>query len=616
MTTNLSANKMKNFTMFPLRPLVASLTAAALVSLSGCATYVGVTPDGYESSGDGFRYNGLTMVKMSRSVAGTTDDLIIRTKADKTAADDLMKFYQQKAVSALTAGDAQAFAVARNLGAKIARSRLEQSLAASRFLESLANKKDGSAAIPSGGSVYLPNDVFDSTMKANGKKRADADDLIQLMESYALIPVSLQGGVAVADAGSIVGALGAMGSAARLIKNEQAERIAKMPSIADLQVGDAYAAKDSAGNRYFVERTPDGIVLHNPGSSPQIVNLDQLKYMPTIEAPSQLRRDAARITANINEAQMSVLREGLSRGRGFGVWSIAPNVLHYEGGGTRYYLDPQGHKSIEDNVEARKAYKTNPAYKLAVDMSDSSVFSSPLYLNFKNNYCKGGSTWHEFNGEFMNKRTLACVDGRGAIVYSKTFLVDNEFRTQSWNSLLNDKRLVAELKGIENNAKTLSAAAAFIPAVGNIDGATKCAGLPAVTTMAYRFSQNMDGRYDQLKQYVGDLIPAEDSPSAVETSLDCAQAIGGFGVGMKGLSKATRKMKIDSTFASDDYKRTASVLKMFDTDLISKYSVPEALSLVQDKITSPNALFMFKAFYDSTQRMNNLNGLASAIMAN
>lgn len=598
-----------------VKPHIAILATGAVIAIAGCATYVGVTPEGYEPSGDGFRFNGLTLVKMKRKDSGVADDLIIRSKADKKAADDLIKFYEKKAWSALASADAQEFAVARYLGAKVARMRLEQSLATDIFLDNLTSKKDGSAAIPAGGSVYLPNDVFDSTMKPNGKKRADADDFIQLMESYASIPVSRQGGVAVADAGSFVGALGALGSAARLIKNEQAEQIAKMPSIADLQVGDAYAAKDSAGNRYFVERTPDGIVLHNPGSSPQIVNLDQLKYMPTIEAPSQLRKDAARITANINEAQMSVLREGLSRGRGFGVWSVAPNVLHYEGGGTRYYLDPQGRKSVEDKVEARKAYRTNPAYKLAVDMSDSSVFSSPLYLNFKSNYCKGGSTWHEFNGEFMNKRTLACVDGRGSIVYSKSFLVDNEFRTQSWNSLLNDRRLVDELKGIENKAKTISAVAAFIPAVGNVDGATKCAGLPALTTMAYRYSQNIDGRYDQLKQYVGDLIPVEDSPSAAETSLDCAQTVGGLASGISSLSKVARKAKVDATFASDDYKRVAAALKVFETHLVGKYSIPEALSLVDSKITSHNALIMFRAFYDQAQSVSKFSALASALIA-
>ena len=607
---------MKNPSRYFLRPLVATLAAAAVVLLTGCATSVGVKPEGYESSGDGFRYNGLTLVKMNRSDSGVADDLIIRTKADKAAADNLIKFYDTKAWWALKSGDTQAFVVARHLGAKVARARLEQSLATDGFLYSLASKKDGSAAIPAGGSVYLPDNVFDSTMKPNGKKRADAEDFIELMESYAAVPVSVQGGVAVAAAGELFGALGALGSAARSLKNDQDERTAKMPSLGSLQVGDAYAARDSAGNRYFVERTPDGIVLHNPGNSPQVVNLDQLKYMPTLEAPSQLRKDAARIVANINDAHDVVLREGLSRGRGFGVWSVAPNVIYYAGGGSRYFLDVQGRKSMVDEPEARTAYKTNPAYKLAVDMTDDRVFSTPMFVAFRNQYCKGGGTLHEYNGANMNKRTFACLDGRGNVTYSKTFLVDNEFNTQSWNSLLNDKRMVDELKGIEDKAKTISAIAAFIPGVGNVDGATKCAGLPALTTMTYRYTQNRDGRYDQLKQYVGDLIPAEDSPSAVATSLDCAQAVGGFGIGMNGISKGARKMKIDSTFASDDYKRTAEALKLFDTNLVARYSLPDALSLVQDKMTSSNALMMFKGFYDSAQNMNNLSALASAIATN
>lgn len=601
---------------FSLKPYIAIFFTGAVVSMAGCATHVGVKPEGYESSGDGFRYNGLTLVKMNRSDNGVADDLIIRTKADKEAADNLIKFYEKKAWSALNSGDAQAFAVARHLGAKVARARLEQSLATDRFLDSLASKKDGSAAIPAGGSVYLPDNMFDSTMKPNGKKRADAEDFIELMESYAAVPVSVQRGVSVAAAGEVFGAIGALGSAARALKNDQDERSAKMPSLGSLEVGDAYAARDSAGNRYFVERTPDGIVLHNPGNSPQVVNLDQLKYMPTLEAPSQLRKDAARIVANINDAHDVVLREGLSRGRGFGVWSVAPNVIYYAGGGSRYFLDTQGRKSMVDEPEARTAYKTNPAYKLAVDMTDDRVFSTPMFAAFRNQYCKGGGTSHEYNGANMNKRTFACLDGRGNVTYSKTYLVDNEFNTQSWNSLLNDKRMVDELKGIEDKAKTISAIAGFIPGVGNVDGATKCVGLPALTTMTYRYTQNRDGRYDQLKQYVGDLIPAEDSPSAVATSLDCAQAVGGFGIGMNGISKGARKMKIDSTFASDDYKRTADALKMFDTNLIAKYSLPDALSLVQDKMTSSNALMMFKGFYDSAQNMNNLSGLASAIATN
>lgn len=599
-----------------LKPHIAALATGAAIWGAGCGTYVGVTPEGYESSGDGFRFNGLVLVKMNRKDSGVADDLIIRSRADKKAADDLIKYYEKKAWSALARTDAQEFAVARYLGAKVARARLEQSLATDMFLDSLASKKDGSAAIPAGGAVYLPNDVFDSSLKPNGKKRADADDFIQLMESYASIPVSMLGGIALADAGTAVGAVGALGSAARAIKNDQAERIAQMPSLADLQVGDAYAAKDSAGNRYFVERTVDGIVLHNPGRSPQVVNLDQLKYMPTIEAPSQLRKDAARITANINEAQMSVLREGLSRGRGMGVWSVAPNVLFYAGGGANYYLDPQGRKSLVDEVEARTAYKTNPAYKLAIDMTDRSVFSTQLFLNFQSQYCKGGSTWHEYNGEYMNKRTLACLDGRGNALYSKTFLVDNEFRTQSWNSLLNDKRLVDELKGIEDKAKAISAIAAFLPVLGNADGATKCVGLPALTTMAYRYSQNREGRYEQLKQYVGDLIPLEDSPSAAETSLDCTQTAGGVVRGISSLSKVARKSKVESAFASDDYKKVAAALKLFETHLVEKYSIPEALSLIDTKITSHNAAIMFRAFYDQAQRVSKFSALASALIAN
>jgi len=606
---------MKTSCLPSLRPVAAALASIALLSLTGCASFVGTTPDGLESTGETFRYNGLTLVKMKRTDdSQLSNNLVLRSKSDKDAADGLIKYFNKQAASALSSGDGEAFAVARYISSKLARTRLEQAFASQSFLSSLASNKDGSASIPAGGSVYLPNEVYDSTrpVKSSGK-RADADRFIDMMELHASAPVRFTDGVAVADAGSVNGAISAFGALARTVKNERAEQLAKIPSLADLNVGDSFAAKDGAGNRYFLEKTPDGLVLHNPSSGAQLVNLDQLKFMPTIEAPSQLRKDASWIIKNINAAHNEVQQEGVSIGRGLGVWSAAPNVIVYAGGGLRYFIDTQGRKTKIDDPEARNAYKTNAPYRLAVDLTDGRSLRTPQFQEFRGKYCRGSAAQHEFGGDYVNKETLACLDSKGNVTYSKTFLIDNDFKSQSWSSILNDKSLVKELNGIENFSKLAEALVGIIPFAGNVDAGSRCATGTSLSTFLVNNYSSRASRYATLKQYVGDLIPQEESPSDLIASMDCAQAVGGVGSAMRGMTKAARALQVNNTLTSPSYRAAADTLKLFDSDLIQRRSYSEALSLTSDKLNSPTAAYMFKMFYDKMQNMNNLSDVAKAI---
>lgn len=609
-TTYLKMTNKKN--SFALRPITVSLAVASLLTLAGCATQTGMGSDNYQNTGRVFRYNGLTVEQVNK----TGGARIASGAADKTAANDLIKYYAKEAWQALDRGDAEAFAVARHLGSSLTKERLEQAAATQSFISSLANNRDGSGMLPAGSRVYLPNNVFSETVSGGkrsgraGDRRVDVDRFIEMMEEYASAPVDFQESVALAAADNVSGVIGILNAGARLMATPKQADTQRIPGLSDIKPGDAYAAKDSNGNRYFIERTNEGIILHNPGSAPQKVSLDQLNFMPTIEAPSQVRMNAVPIVKNINAVQNDILRTERIKGR---IWSVAPNIIYVQGSSSQYFLDARGNKTTVDMPEARSAYKTNPAYKMAIEMTDSRYVTDRLAQGFKQQYCNGVSIWNEFSGEHLNRRTLACIDGNGMFTYSKTFLVDNDMVTQSWNTLLSDKKMVDELRKIDGGVKLAEAMAAFVPGLSNLDGAARCVGAPSATATAYRSIFVQSDRYNSLKQYVGDMVP-KDTPSTVGMALDCAQGVGGVGVAMRGLTKAAQTAKIEGMFASQKYQDATAALRSFDTAILPGGSIAESVAVMQRGFGSTAAATMVKRFYDGTQHSNNYYGLAEAAM--
>lgn len=257
-TPNPMKNKNHN-----LRPVVLILAAASVFTLSACGPTVGLRADGYENTGDVFRFNGLTVEKVNKANGFRTAG----SAQDKTAANELIKYYEKQSWAALKKGDGEAFAVARYLGAKLTRERLEQVVATRAFVVSLADKRDGSGMLPAGGRVFMPNNIYEQSLKpakhsaSRSDRRVDVDRFIDLMEAYAATPVEFERSVAVASAGDVSGILGAVSAGLRMVADSNRAENAKIPGIQEIKVGDAYAAKDQEGNRYFIERTAEGIIL-------------------------------------------------------------------------------------------------------------------------------------------------------------------------------------------------------------------------------------------------------------------------------------------------------------------------------------------------------------------
>lgn len=576
--------------------------------LGGCNSVMLLTPNGYESTNETFRYNNLTLVRMQPTKGSpNVEKWALRSQQDKDSADQLIKFYDRVAWSALEKGDAQAFAVARYLGSKLTKARIEQAASTQGFISSLLANKDGTATISGGGKVYFPDEFVAAPAQASQpKNRASIDDFIEVMATATSIPLNFSNAVAMAGQGDIGGLIGQTNDIAHTVGDEQRAKTMATPKLSDLKEGDVYAASDSSGNRYFIERVANGIVLHNPRSGAQKVNLDQLNFMPSIETPSQLRKDASRIVSNINLSHRVTQLESIRSGRGADVWSIAPNIL-YSQVGKRYFLDAQGRRIAYDDPESKKAYKNNQAYRLAIDMTSEEELHSPLFKAFRAEYCSTTPTTNvEWSGEFLNKKTLSCIDSKGNAIFSKTYLIDNKMQVHSWGTILKDQQMASRLRQIEDFARLMDAAGSFLPGLSNIDGALRCAGATSLSTYIAR---NSYSDYESLRRYVGQLVPP-DTPSSIDNAFDCAQGVG-LPVALSKLPKAVRTTKIEGLMGSAAYKETSAALQVFDNNLKGSKSVD--LTTIAQIVNSDPAAQLLSGFYNKADKSNNFFNLAQAL---
>lgn len=311
-------------TRFHLRPVAAAILIAAL---TGCAT-TGPNQNVFYGTGNSFRMNGLLVSELQADTFGPgVSRLTVKSRADGEAMDKLIGFYATKATEAVAKGDTEAFAVAWHLSKKLASARLEQLAGTEVFVNNLAKTKNGIGSLPGGARVFLPNTLYDDSTSAPAKKKRASIDEFMLEAADVLAGFTPNWGAApkmAALGDSVKGLLGSVGTVSA------SEQRLDATALGSMAVGSAYSVRDSLGNKYIVEKSADGIILHNPDSAPTKVDLNQLNFMPILEKPEQYRYEAARIVRNINALFEDALKYeansqgGLSIG---GHHSVAPNQI-------------------------------------------------------------------------------------------------------------------------------------------------------------------------------------------------------------------------------------------------------------------------------------------------
>lgn len=583
-----------------LRPISLSLLVASLV---GCAT-TGPGQNVFMGTGNSYRMNGLLVSELEADSLGVgASRLTIKSRADADAADKLVRLYADKAAKAAATGAASDFAVSWHLAKNIAQSRIEQTVATEMFMSDLGSRKDGIASLPGGGRVFLPKTLYDAAPE--GRKRVSLEDLM-----FGEVGVAMD--EAPNWAGTIkVAALGnALGSLLNQVSTTEPDQQSNKGVLGAMKVGTAYSARDSLGNKYIVEKTANGIVLHNPGRAPTKVDLAQLNYMPQLDRPEQYRYQAAKIVEKINSEIQAAFTHDLKRSAAVGLggyFSLPPNGFQL--GDQVGYMSTDGSYSAGEQPAVRKLYSTDRAFKTAVDLtSKENLYNDGIFLNFRSN-C-GAFALRVRHGDALEYATYTCRDAKNNVTYSRTYVLGNGFSAQNWDSMLKDRSYVAKMKANANAAKFAEAVAAFIPFYGNFEGLARCAGLPSPS--AFVTAAVMDSRIEKDVRRMVSYTPEKETPSTVGTALDCAQGVASVANMRKLASAGDRALSLNKIFSSPDYIETTKLLGLLDTKMHTKAQLSE-VAAITDKFASPSAAFVGKLFYDKLQQSNDIVGLASAI---
>lgn len=608
------------------RPIKATVlaVAVAVAALSvGCATTSGPNQSLFYGTGNSYRQNGLLITELQANSLGRgVSRITIRDKTDASAIDALIKFYNRKAIEAVATKDAEQFAVAWSLSKKLVTARMEQELASQAFINDLLQQGNGQAALPGGARVFLPTSLYaddttsrtsapDTPAKPRGKKgMPDKRSAIEtLMDTVAELemPASYEGApVQVAALGGLAGLLNGIDAGSPKGGDERPRMTASV--IEGMKEGTAYAVSDSIGNKYIVEKTRDGLVLHNPDGAPTKVDLKQMNFMPIWEKPAAYRYEAAVIYKNMN----AHLHDKWATDRRLGVRATLPPNRFYINGKEDGYVNTDGTFSAVESQAIKAAYSTNTAYKMVVDRASvQSMDADPIFTDFRAN-CSG-ITWRDYHGETLEYVTYSCFDQRTrAVTYARTFVLSNSMKVQSWDSMLKDQSFKDTLKSAHNRGKLLEAAAGFVPLVGNLDAGFRCAGLDSAIyrwTNGY-FAQSVSADVRKYVKY----SPEIDTPSAMNTALDCAQAVAGVASAGNKLTRAAQLLGIEGMVTTPAYQNAMQIMGMLDTKFV--YSNKEAIEIIDTSLqfSSPTTAFMAKVFYDKMQQWNNLSGAAEAII--
>lgn len=588
--------------------VIFTTLALSVVNLTGCAT-TGPGQNVFYGTGTNFRMNGAFFSELQPDSLGAgVSRLTVKSSADAAALDELTIFYTRSALRALEKKDTELFAVNWFIAKKLAAARMEQLAAAQSFKNALLANRNGTAKLAGGGRVFLPNHLYDVPAK-----RAALDFEIEpaavaavgfdwsSAPKVAAVGDALRGLLAgVANTGNGNG--GGYGSGERMSRD-----------MADqMKIGSAYAVQDSLGNKFIIEKTNDGIVLHNPDSKPTLIDLNQVNFMPILDRPSPTRLNAARLVANMDRVFDNALADAAARRQNtFGIsnyHTVAPN--NFVLGDRRAFVDANGNATAVDDPAVRNRYKSDAVFKYAVDLqSYENLQNDPLYQQMRAT-CQY-MAWRNHYGDALEYVRYSCIRPDNTVTYSRTYVIGNDYTTQSWDSLAKDKRYREDLQNADKSARVAEALTAFLPLIGDVDAAMRCGDSSSLTYMLTNgyFARNIN---DDVRKAVR-FVPEEDNPSAVGKALDCAQGVGGIGAVRRGVTVGSKLLRFDNVATSKAYKDTTAMMGLFESRIHDASNIDKVLAEVKG-FSSPDAAFVAKMFYDGIQTTNDIGNLAERVV--
>lgn len=587
---------------------IAALAVSAAY-LSGCAT-VGPNQNVFYGTGTNFRMNGAFFSELQPDSLGVgVSRLTVKNSADVAALDELTIFYTRSALRALEKKDAELFAVNWFIAKKLAAARMEQLAAGQSFRTALLANRNGTAKLAGGGRVFLPRNLYEVQAK---RAALDFDSEPAALASVgfdwasapkvAAVGDALRGLLAgVANPGNDTGSGYGYGSGERMTRD-----------MADqMKIGSAYAVQDSLGNKFIIEKTNDGIVLHNPDTKPTLIDLNKVNFMPILDRPSANKVNAAGLVARMNRVLDEAIAESASRRQNtFGVFNyhtVAPN--NFVLGDRRAFIDANGNATAVDDPAVRARYKTDAVFKYAVDLNSyDNLENDPIYQQMRST-CQY-MAWRNHYGNALEYVRYSCTRPDNTVTYSRTYVIGNDYKTQSWDSLAQDKRYRDALDQADKSARVAEAVAAFLPLLGDVDGAMRCADMPSLTYLVANTFLNRNINDDVRKSI--QFAPEADNPSAVGKALDCAQGVGGVANVRRGLTAGSNLLRFESVAATKSYKDTTAMMSMLDSRIPTARNIEKLMDEAR-QFSSPDAVFAAKLFYDGLQNSSNLATLAERL---
>lgn len=587
-----------------------------LLLITGCAGNVSRGRDGggYGQNLETIRYNGMTLTELSPDVlARNALRPHIRSYGDIRATDAMTKYYADLSWKAFAAKDYDSFVVARSLAAKLAGVRLAQSLTTAAMTQSyIAN--NGVTTMPANSVGFMPARLYGPGRRAALDFEFPGDISGARLATDSTEPTDkLAAGEGYPGYGR---------QNAELERQRQQNGWGKNPkSLLSMPVGSAYLATSKEGKKFIVENTKDGFLFYNTGQDPVRFSLDDLDYFPVLDEPSPIRKKAAPIVRNISDSLDSifwpVVRKGDLGANAFAVSPSAVVVTTYPE--IRRELDEYGMiaSGARDAEKGKSSYRSNSAYKLAIDMMGPNRFGTKEASNFIMK-CGGGRTkLIRYEGDATEFMRFSCFD-RDHLIYTERMIVLDDMHFKTMASMREDRRLAERIRSVMDDAAMVDAAAAFIPGLSNLDAGVRCLGAEsasATATKLYAHFFRPDVYQMGVEKFVNSLLPEPNAPSVVDKALDCSLAAGGLGRIAKSASAA--KDGYAQYARSGKLEGVKDVMSLLDQNFVGPRAAEKwaetARTIDQRFAGSQNAARILKGFYEAAQGAQDVSQMYDAI---
>lgn len=576
----------------PVRPGSSSSSLLGqLTSINGVAAYAGGT---FEMG----RFSGLPRA---------------RTSEDMSALSGIIKFYRDTTVKAVRNGDYEAAMMANHLAAKFADYQSSLAAGSRAAVQSMLDHGTGNIDLPAGAYAILP--AFDRYEEESIKF------------SFADWPYGPAHEVAVNDLDTKMdiaqGILNLVSDKPRTNRQRTTKSLG-IEKAMSLPLNQPYTLTNGA----VLERTKDSFILHNPGVGPVRVDVQKLGYLPPIRTPSNARKIAGQILAEMNRTTFELVWEVGNVVGGINV--EPPNKVLFTrlGGAARpaaFHIEGRLARNAEEVLSSKRAYETpGSPFRLAMDSRygmekslERNQFRSQCFAMARN--VAGGYFFLDFlKGTYGEIVDLQCVrkrsadDKEGELIYSRRYYVTDSGQVKSWESLMRDQETANKLKDLDQTIEARENIVQLLGFLGNVESGLKCTNS---TTMSKSFTMYNDpaaAALDSKRSFVSDIYSMDADSSAFDRASNCASALPVLGSAAKLGLKAAELASLGK-YVDGFGKPLVSAMKFFDEGLLAQRGWDTVAASLPLK--SQQSMDLAKWIYDSMQKGKNLADLAESLKA-